>query len=77
MLNFGCWTSSARQLRRIFGKSFECITCDEDLSEVTLFDGFVLEGELEYELYGDFVAKLRAVTKFIPASAHAGRGLFL
>jgi type VI secretion system secreted protein VgrG len=45
------------------GKSLEFVTFDEAMSEVTLFDGFVLEGELEYELYGDFVAKLRAVTK--------------
>jgi uncharacterized protein involved in type VI secretion and phage assembly len=45
------------------GKSLEFITLDEEMSEVTLFDGFVLEGELDYELYGDFAAKLRGVTR--------------
>jgi type VI secretion system secreted protein VgrG len=45
------------------GKSLEFVIRDGDRSEVTLFDGFVLEGELEYELYGYFVAKLRGVTR--------------
>jgi type VI secretion system secreted protein VgrG len=45
------------------GKSFEFVAFDENLSEVALFDGLVLESEVEYELYGDFMAKLRAVTK--------------
>src|SRR5262245_48597015 len=45
------------------GKSLEFITMAEDMSEVTLFDGLVLEGELEYELYGDFVAKLCGVSR--------------
>src|SRR5918992_285451 len=45
------------------GKSLAFVTCDAEQSEVMLFEGFVLEGELEYELYGDFVAKLRAVTR--------------
>jgi type VI secretion system secreted protein VgrG len=45
------------------GKSLEFVIRDEDRSEVTLFDGFVLEGGLEYELYGYFVAKLRGVTR--------------
>jgi type VI secretion system secreted protein VgrG len=45
------------------GKPLEFVAFDEELSEVALFDGLVLESGVEYELYGDFVAKLRAVTK--------------
>jgi type VI secretion system secreted protein VgrG len=34
------------------GKSLEFVAFDEELSEVALFDGLVLESEVEYELYG-------------------------
>jgi uncharacterized protein involved in type VI secretion and phage assembly len=47
------------------GKSLEFVTfdVDADMAEVTLFDGLVVAGELEYELHGDFVARLQAVTR--------------
>jgi uncharacterized protein involved in type VI secretion and phage assembly len=45
------------------GKALEFITLEEDMSEATIFDGFVLEGGLQYELYGDFVATLQGVTR--------------
>jgi hypothetical protein len=45
------------------GKALEFIAFEEDISEVTIFDGFVLEGGLQYELYGDFVATLQGVTR--------------
>jgi uncharacterized protein involved in type VI secretion and phage assembly len=45
------------------GKALEFITFVEGMAEVTIFDGLVLEGELQYELYGDFVARLQGVTR--------------
>lgn len=45
------------------GKSLEFIAFEEFTTEFPLFTGLVLEAELEFELRGDFIAKLRAVTK--------------
>ena len=45
------------------GKPLQFLTFEEYTTEWPIFDGFVLEAELEYGLHGDFVAKLRAVTK--------------
>jgi uncharacterized protein involved in type VI secretion and phage assembly len=47
------------------GKSLEFVTFDVDanMAEVPIFDGLVVAGELEYELHGDFVARLQAVTR--------------
>lgn len=45
------------------GKPLEFVVYEEFANELSLFSGFVLEAELEYGLYGDFLAKLRAVTK--------------
>jgi type VI secretion system secreted protein VgrG len=45
------------------GKALEFATVAEDMSEVSIFDGLVLEGELQYEVYGDFVARLQGVTR--------------
>jgi type VI secretion system secreted protein VgrG len=35
----------------------------EDKSELVLFDGFVLEGKLDYEIYGSYTARLTGVTR--------------
>ena len=45
------------------GKSLEFVLFEEFESELSIFQGLVVEGELEFELHGDFVAKLHAVTK--------------
>jgi type VI secretion system secreted protein VgrG len=45
------------------GKPIEFITFEEFTSELPIFSGLVLEAEMEYELRGDFVARLRGVTK--------------
>jgi type VI secretion system secreted protein VgrG len=45
------------------GKAIEFITFEEFSSELPIFSGLVLEAELEYELHGDFVARLRGVTQ--------------
>ena len=50
-------------LEEYIGKPFEFSGFEEFISEVTIFSGLVLEGELDYELHGDFVARVRAVTK--------------
>ena len=36
------------------GKDVQVLTYDEDGSAHVAFDGFVLEGELEYEIYGSY-----------------------
>ncbi|HKX30022.1 MAG TPA: type VI secretion system tip protein VgrG [Blastocatellia bacterium] len=46
-----------------FGKSLEFVTVGEDGSQYSIFKGLVLEAELEYELHGGFLARIRAVTK--------------
>jgi hypothetical protein len=45
------------------GKSLEFITFEEFAAEVSLFTGLVAEAALEFGLRGDFIARLRAVTK--------------
>lgn len=50
-------------LASYIGKSLEFTTFENYESELTIFYGLVLEGELEYELHGDFIAKLHGVTK--------------
>jgi len=45
------------------GKAIEFITFEEFTSELPIFSGLVLEAEMEYELHGDFVARLRGVTQ--------------
>jgi len=44
------------------GKDLQLITYGEDNAK-TVFDGFVLEAELEYEIFGSYSAKLVAVTR--------------
>jgi type VI secretion system secreted protein VgrG len=45
------------------GKALEFVVIDVDGSETNIFEGFVLQGKLEYELQGDYLARLRGVTK--------------
>jgi type VI secretion system secreted protein VgrG len=45
------------------GKSIEFIGFDENASELPIFNGLALEAEMEYELHGDFIARLRGVTQ--------------
>ena len=45
------------------GKPLEFITFEEFTSELPMFSGLVLEAEMEYELHGNFVARLRGVTQ--------------
>jgi type VI secretion system secreted protein VgrG len=45
------------------GKKLKVQAVDEAGTSHTLFDGFVLEGELEYEIFGSFTARLTGVTK--------------
>lgn len=45
------------------GKPFEFVMFEEYTTEVPIFSGLVWETGLDYELHGDFIAKLQAVTK--------------
>lgn len=45
------------------GKDLKVTTIDEDGAEFTLFTGFVLEAELEYEIFGSFTARITGVTQ--------------
>jgi type VI secretion system secreted protein VgrG len=45
------------------GKPIEFIAFEEYTSELPIFNGLVLEAELVYELHGDYIAKVRGVTK--------------
>ncbi len=51
------------ELESYIGKPFEFVTYEEFETEYPIFSGFVWEGELHYEIHGDYVARLRAVTK--------------
>ncbi len=43
------------------GKDLSIAAVDEEGAEHILFDGFVLEAELEYEIYGSYTARLKGV----------------
>jgi uncharacterized protein involved in type VI secretion and phage assembly len=45
------------------GQDLQVLTYDEAGAEHVLFDGFVLEGELEYEISGSYTARLTGVTR--------------
>src|SRR5262245_16358120 len=45
------------------GKDVQVFAYDEEGAEHIVFDGFVLEAELEYEIYGSYTAWLTAVTR--------------
>jgi len=45
------------------GKSLEFVAFGEGGSETAIFEGFVLQGKLDYELHGDYKAVIRAVTR--------------
>src|SRR5262245_41687163 len=44
------------------GKSIEFIAFEEYTAELSIFTGLTLEAEMEYELHGGFVARVRGVT---------------
>jgi uncharacterized protein involved in type VI secretion and phage assembly len=48
---------------RYIGKSLEFVAVGDDGSETPIFDGFVFHGMLDYELHGDYLARIRAVTR--------------
>lgn len=50
-------------LASYLGKTLEFVTFEDYSTEVSLFVGLVAEAELEYELHGDFLARLRGVSK--------------
>ena len=41
----------------------QIVTFGQDSAEHAIFDGFLLEGELEYEIFGNYIARLKGVTR--------------
>jgi uncharacterized protein involved in type VI secretion and phage assembly len=59
-----CRQSSDRRIavEDALGKDFQVLTKDQQGAEHILFDGFVLDSELDYEIYGSFLARITGVT---------------
>lgn len=47
----------------LIGQDLQIVTFGQDGTEHAIFDGFLLEGELEYEIFGDYIARLKGVTR--------------
>ena len=47
----------------MLGKDLQIVTHNRDGSEKTVFSGFIIESELEYEIYGSYGGHLTAVTR--------------
>ncbi|MEW6366065.1 MAG: phage baseplate assembly protein V [Acidobacteriota bacterium] len=45
------------------GQDLQVLTRDQDDAERTVFDGFVLDVELEYEIFGSYTARITGVTR--------------
>ncbi len=50
------------QIDQIIGKDLKISTVDHAGEEITVFEGFILETELEYEITGSFTAVIHAVS---------------
>jgi uncharacterized protein involved in type VI secretion and phage assembly len=48
---------------KCLGADLQIVTYDESGAEHVLFDGFVLESELDYKIFGNYGARLLAVTR--------------
>jgi uncharacterized protein involved in type VI secretion and phage assembly len=53
----------AQRVEEWLGKDLKVLSYDQLGIERVLFDGFVLEVELEYEVYGSYTARVAAVTR--------------
>jgi uncharacterized protein involved in type VI secretion and phage assembly len=51
------------QVASYLGKSIEFVVFEELTSELPIFTGLALEAELEYEMHGGFIARVRGVTQ--------------
>src|SRR5689334_14641962 len=47
----------------LLGKDFQVLTHDQAGAEHVVFDGFVAEASLRYEVFGSYTARLKAVTR--------------
>ena len=45
------------------GQSLQMTANTEDDGEVTVFDGFIVNVALKYEIYGSYTARIEAVTR--------------
>src|SRR5947209_12006348 len=50
-------------VEQALGQDLQVLTFDEDDSENIIFDGFILDVELKYEVFGSYTARLTAVTQ--------------
>src|SRR4051794_21788305 len=53
------------------GKALEVVTFDQQGGANKLFTGFVLESEMEYEIYGSYSARILGVTESYKLSVSA------
>ncbi|MEO8367736.1 MAG: phage baseplate assembly protein V [Candidatus Solibacter sp.] len=58
------------------GKALEVVTFDQQGSANKLFTGFVLESEMEYEIYGSYSAHILGVTESYKLSISAGEAYY-
>jgi type VI secretion system secreted protein VgrG len=50
-------------IENALGQKLQVFTYDQAQTEITVFDGFILKGKLDYEIYGSFGARITAVTQ--------------
>lgn len=58
------------------GKAVEVVTFDQQGAANKLFSGFVLDSEMEYEIYGSYTARILAVTASYKLSISAGEAYY-
>ena len=47
----------------LIGQDLQIVTFGQDGAEHAIFDSFLLGGELEYEIFGNYIARLKGVTR--------------
>jgi uncharacterized protein involved in type VI secretion and phage assembly len=58
------------------GKALEVVTFDQQGAANTLFSGFVLDSEMDYEIYGSYTARILAVTASYKLSISSGEAYY-
>lgn len=64
-------------IEQALGKPLQVMAYNGNGAEHIVFDGFVLEGDLEYEIYGTYLARLTAVSRSYKLSLTAQQAYFL
>lgn len=64
------------RFEEFLGKPLEAATVDQQGASHTLFSGFVLDSEMEYEIYGSYTARIIAVSASYKATVAAGEAYY-